>query len=1269
MDLFVTARLIRDWADRLDARSTLPHVVRRLVAATASGIAEIDFRAYESVQRPGFDGIVECTSGNAWVPAGRSVWELSTEKDDRGQFKVSKANEDFEKRTENTPRDEQERSFYVCLTPRKFNRKRDWAQEKRDDKNSFWRGIRAYDAVDLEQWVEAAPAGVRAWFGRQIGARPLGVDDVAQQWNAVSKAASRQLLPSVFLAGREKSVDRVQQWLAGKPNRLAIDCRSPGEVIDFFCAVIAAMDEDVRIATESRAIVIHNLQAWTVLRDSTVPAILVVDPSLPLSNEEIGRAVENRHHVLVATEPTILTGSRDSELERPREFELTKALEESGYTPVKAEQFARAAGGSLAILKQRLSPHSSKCLPCWASDVTPEVVTACLLLGGWGSNESDEVAFGMIAGRDYAACESELQRMANLPEPLLLHAAGNWRIISKDHAWSLFEDHVSPSALKVFESLAVEILADDDPRYLLPEDERFYANIKGHVPKYSETVKKHVAETLAFLGAFGSRLEAASSINIEASVNRIVASVLSRTCTWHRWASLGSRLPLLAEASSSSFLRAVREDLDRTHPELVKLLNEEEEGPLFGRCNHAGLLWALEGLAWSREHLGEVVEFLLALSDRDAPESRWSNRPKNSLGEILSYWIPHTTATVDERIQVLDLMIRQNREAAWPILLSLLPTSTGGVSTPTQRPYWRPWADEWVRGATRGESIKFITATAERVIEQAGVDPGHWKNIFTQIGRFPYTVREQFLEAANTFSHGEISDIERRAITEELSKQINQHRHFKDANWSLPTEMLDALEPILERLKPKSCVLRNAWLFEQWPDRFFEWGGDHDDNQAALDAARQDAIREILDSEGFEGIESLVENAASPYDVGLALAKTTEDEFLRHLIPACLESNKGDLEFVRGFIWNRYWPANWEWVDDSLLLCHSDIARANLLEALRFSRDVWDRAESAGGMVSDIYWERCRAFNPQLGAADVAMAVQNLCKYKRPVAAIDLLSMALHKTLDLDPETLLSPLETILTLPPEQAETQRHRMDGHHIQQIIGALQGRGDVDDSRLIPIEWHYIRLLDEHSKHAPRTLQRHLSSSPEFFNEVLSLCFRSRHDDDETASPEPSAHQRYMAEHAFHLLHEWNLVPGTVHDGSIDEDRLKDWCIKARQIAEESGRLGVCDNYIGELFARSQQRDSDGAWPCLAIRRVAEEIASDSLGSGMSCGIHNLRGAGFRGSGGDQERELASEFRERTDRIRFNSPFVARVLDSVVQSYEREAKWWDERDRWEE
>jgi len=217
-------------------------------------------------------------------------------------------------------------------------------------------------------------------------------------------------------------------------------------------------------------VIVADSDSWTVLRDRTPSSILIIDPSLDLSREETNRAINNQHH---------------------------------------------------------LTPPNSRWTPHWAPSVSPEVISACLLLAGWDSREADQAAFSRIAGRAYAECQTELQIMASSRDPLLLRAAGKWRLISKDFAWSLFEARVTTTALERFEALSLEILADDDPRYLLPEDDRFPANIKGHVPKYSETIKRHVAETLAFLGAFGERLQVASSTDIISAIDRIVASVVA----------------------------------------------------------------------------------------------------------------------------------------------------------------------------------------------------------------------------------------------------------------------------------------------------------------------------------------------------------------------------------------------------------------------------------------------------------------------------------------------------------------------------------------------------------------------------------------------------------------------------------------------------------------------------------------------------------------------------------------------------------------------
>ena len=268
-----------------------------------------------------------------------------------------------------------------------------------------------------------------------------------------------------------------------------------------------------------------------------------------------------------------------------------------------------------------------------------------------------------------------------------------------------------------------------------------------------------------------------------------------------------------------------------------------------------------------------------------------------------------------------------------------------------------------------------------------------------------------------------------------------------------------------------------------------------------------------------------------------------------------------------------------------------------------------------GDDVSDTYWKECRAVNPHLELNAICRAVDILLGYSRPVGAIGALSLALRNKLNVEFDLLCRSLESLLNLPKPESERQFQRMDSYHIQQIIAELQGRTDIANDRMIQIEWHFIRLLDEHSLHSPKTLHKHRSQSPGFF----------------------------------------------------DEQQLLDWCSKARELAISSGRIEVCDVQIGEMLARCTIEDDDGSWPCHAIRNVIEAISTDPICSGLSCGIHNSRGATSRNKGGNQERDLSSKYRDLAKKVRYVSPTTARVLDGVADSYEREAGRWDELERW--
>jgi hypothetical protein len=69
--------------------------------------------------------------------------------------------------------------------------------------------------------------------------------------------------------------------------------------------------------------------------------------------------------------------------------------------------------------------------------------------------------------------------------------------------------------------------------------------------------------------------------------------------------------------------------------------------------------------------------------------------------------------------------------------------------------------------------------------------------------------------------------------------------------------------------------------------------------------------------------------------------------------------------------------------------------------------------------------------------------------------------------------------------------------------------------------------------------------------------------------------------------------------------------------------------------------------------------EDVHSKEMMKGAFIGLCNSRGATWRGEGGDQERELAKQFRAWADGLQYSHPFVASaLLAQMVKTYEAQA-----------
>ncbi len=104
--------------------------------------------------------------GDAHVPGGVSGWELGA-----GTGVKDKADDDYDNRRGDALGLDPDEMTFVFVTARRWGAKDAWVAKKREE--GHFRDVRAYDADDLETWLERAPA-VHVWISRRLGKRPPG---------------------------------------------------------------------------------------------------------------------------------------------------------------------------------------------------------------------------------------------------------------------------------------------------------------------------------------------------------------------------------------------------------------------------------------------------------------------------------------------------------------------------------------------------------------------------------------------------------------------------------------------------------------------------------------------------------------------------------------------------------------------------------------------------------------------------------------------------------------------------------------------------------------------------------------------------------------------------------------------------------------------------------------------------------------------------------------------------------------------------------------
>jgi hypothetical protein len=247
--------------------------------------------------------------------------------------------------------------------------------------------------------------------------------------------------------------------------------------------------------------------------------------------------------------------------------------------------------------------------------------------------DADLQAVGALASNGLTAVREILTRWSQEIDPPFRRVGNVWYLVSKEDAWAMLSRYVSKDDLGRFAKVAVDVLREVHPKFDLPPDQRWAASIHGKERQYSTTLLTGIADTIALLGALGGTVTMQGGVAPATVAERIVSDLFDSVAgDWRGGATLSHVLPLLAEGAPDTFLKVVDAQIANDE-ERVKTLFQDEGDAVFSSAAHTGLLWALEALAWSPEHLAYASR-LLATLDRLDPGGRLMNRPRNSLRSI-----------------------------------------------------------------------------------------------------------------------------------------------------------------------------------------------------------------------------------------------------------------------------------------------------------------------------------------------------------------------------------------------------------------------------------------------------------------------------------------------------------------------------------------------------------------------------------------------------------------------------------------------------------
>lgn len=1263
--LGIKAKEIETWVDRnISARTRLSVLLRTLANSTGSGITKIDFPGNDDSERPGWDGYIDSTQATPWIPEGLSGWEFGVNQDIK-----EKADGDFGKsvKATATTRSEREKTTFVFVTPRHWPGKLEWIRSNKA--KGQWKDVRVYDSSDLEQWIEQSIAA-QAWFANETLRPSNGVRSLDKCWSEWAQVANPPLAGSLFAPAVESAtrtmISRLSQQ-PGEPTVIAAD--SAEEALAFLAQLFGSPDNSELAKHRDRVLVFDEPGVLPNLAQGTMDFIAVT--ANRSVERELGPLAHSIHSIVAY--PRNAANANPHVVLQPLNHEAFRlSLEEMGYNGDDIAKYSNESGRSLTVLRRRLASVPAVRMPEWAADPeTAARLVPFLFVGAWNStNTEDQTALMLLANVDsYEKLEKESQQLAGLNDAPLWSVGTHRGVVSKIDLLFAIAKSITSHDLQRYFDLAKIVLAEDDPKLDLPESERWAAAFHGKSREFSAALREGISETLVLLAVHGNHLfRDRNGFNCEFAVARLVRDLL--TPLKARILEANDRdLAAYAEAAPDEFLSILEEDLRTDSPESYALMKPAGTSIFGGGSARCGLLWALEGLAWSPETLPRTALILAQLAGIEISDNL-SNKPINSLESIFRVWMPQTAADHITRLSVMKLIQDKFPMIAWKLCIDQLNIGQQ-IGNYNHKPKWRNDAHGFGEPfKTWDPAFAFMRELVDMLLNWKG---GYTREMLTDLIQHIHELMDEHQnrvwDLVATWANAGASDIDKAFVREKIRVTVMSRRGLKRSSKIESKQLSITVKAMYQDLAPTDLLCRHAWLFrETWveesADELYNEEVDFQKREERIANLRKEALHEIYEARGFEGIFEFAEMGKTAYQIGwLITEKLSLDKNITGFLLAALPITSNSQSWTKRNLLSGLLHALTADKERVSILKEvgSQISQDDFVQILLlapFGHSTWKMVDELNEQHRETYWNDVAPNRIYDEGNETREAVERLLSAQRPRTAFTCVQYKLE---------VLGP-ELIFRLMSEMAKEgkdkpDQYQLDDYHIEQAFMLIDKNPLLTLEQKAGLEFTYIEILSKpwskHEAYGIPNLEKYVETHPELFVQgIVWLYKRKVEGEDPPEWRVDSEHSQQFAKRAYKLFEGLDRIPGHDDLGVIQKNKLAAWVKVVRDACTELDRLEIGDLCIGKLLSRSPLGE-DGVWPCEPVRQVMEDVHSKHMMEGAHTGLYNSRGVVSRIEGGDQERQLAEKYRTWANALHYSHPFVAsELLMGMVKTYEHEA-----------